>query len=519
VLVAWLFSVAHHPRYAIADPLVRRRYQRRRSVVAILGGIVGGVGVGLTFSHSGLVGTDVRTAVWLPVLVGVLLAVAFVWLPMPVVIRWLVAAGLVVCTMAFMDLSLGWQLGLGFVGLAVSWVVAVLLQYGIGVVRITARDFVKALGAVVLIGLAALAATADPSPAGAQSTGESGAEGAIGPCPAGRLEIEVDGDRAAFSADGSSEPIVVHIDGSREITTIQVSARSDLQRGTIVIELDGLEPIPLLARRPVVVWTGDLAPAGFGGATETTDVRIVRPTGRSVLRAEAGSHDADLGLIAGLGRYRATLTDPGSGVACHLDGSLRVIAGPLDTLPGRVGVGAALFGLGLSSGSLLGGSVRPRAAGELADGRRDRWPEPRVPVPVGRPRVELLEQRKLSPPGQPPLEYELVLQLRMEDREDDVYTAEATGSRWIDSVRFTAAASFSGPGLWHVPIQIRTDPKEVQLDPASFDITLTGRSGLEYTVCSLSLPTESESWDIEVLGDEAGIGAGARRATTTGAGR
>ena len=196
-----LLTTDDHPRHAITDPAVRRRYQRRRLVVAAVGGMLGGLGLGLTYSHGGLLAADVMWAAIGPLLLGVALAAAFVWFPLPRLVRWLAVVGLVVVSVALMDVALDWQIGLGLVGLVLSWVLAVLLQYLLGVVRIVTAELPARLAGLAL--LAALV-VGGPAPALAQADDRS--------CGPGRLEVVLDGRAGVFTAGGDGEAFRVDVD-------------------------------------------------------------------------------------------------------------------------------------------------------------------------------------------------------------------------------------------------------------------------------------------------------------------
>ncbi|MGH1489200.1 MAG: hypothetical protein ACRBK7_07370 [Acidimicrobiales bacterium] len=479
---AELFSVEHHPRYVISDPEVRRRYQRRRLLLAVVGGALGGVGVGFTLSHGGLIGTGLTTAAIIPVLLGIAIAITFVLVPLPKIMRWIATVAVVVVCIAAMDMKLELQIGLAIIGFALSWIVAVLLQFGIGVTRLTAKDFITSLSGVLLLGMAlALGSSLAATPAGAQTL-------AGGLCPAGRLLVEIDGTASAFASDGTGDPLTINIDRDVRQTQFAVSAASDLQRGTVTVELIDIEPFPFLPTRPVTVWNADLQPAASGGSTGPSEVVITRSSQGEGLQIRADAHGADLGLVAGLGHYRATLTDPESGVTCTLDGFLRITASPLDTAPGRAGLVAAIAGLGLAGGALAGGSVRETK-------------------PLGRlalPTAAISTQRVLSSGNGSggEAEFDMILQLQASEDDDDVYRVEQQGlGRLVDMVHIGVAAALSGQGPWEIPIQVRTDPKKVTADWASFQINLVGQSASAAPmVYSVSLPVNSWKWRVDMLG-------------------
>ena len=369
-----LLSVKHHPSRLIADEDLRRRYQRRRTVIAVIGGLLGGVGVGLSFSHSGVIGASAVAALWLPAVLATVVAVLFVWVPLPELLRWCAVVGILAVSIGLMEVSPTWRIGLAAVGFVLSWVIAAVLQFGIGVAQITVRDVPKALGSVAILafglGLFGTALTAaDPAAAQVNTPSADAAS-----CPIGRLELLIDGEPALFTTGGTERPVEIELTAG-ERRTIPVVITSDLDRGTVIVELIDVEPWPLVPPGSVEIWSGDLRPRVGGGSefTEESALEIDSDGPLGGLQLVIPDAGVDVALVVGQARFRATLNDPESGTECSLDGLLRITAPPLTTIPGIIGVVVAVLGLGLIGGSLLGGSTLlgfGRSRGSDSDDKR-----------------------------------------------------------------------------------------------------------------------------------------------------
>ena len=101
-----------------------------------------------------------------------------------------------------------------------------------------------------------------------------------------------------------------------------------------------------------------------------------------------------------------------------------------------------------------------------------------------------------------------MLQLQLSEDDENAYRVETSGMRWLDMINVGAAGTLSGAGsLWNIPIQIRTDPKKVALDAASFDIEVATVDGWTMPVGSLVLGGGSDRWRLSAFGGAEGDAA------------
>lgn len=464
---------------AVVPRSVYWRTQALRGFVAAAGALLAGLGGGLSLSHGGTIGTAWEAAIGWPSLIAVAIAMFAVFAPLPRSVRWLLfGVGTAVLFLLNIDVGWQWQVGFGVLGFGLSWAMARavrrLLQWYAGLRR-SASPAVVALVPVLLIMIAFAA-----DPANAQ---------AVAPCDAGGIVLVVDGARHEFSAEvDAAEVIEVEISGDR--AEFEVVATSAFERGTVVVELLESRPfyrpswsvLPRSLRQDPVVWVGELEPTTgvAGGTTGRSDVDIVRAGAFSAFELQSTAHEGPIGIVAGEGRYRATFTDAATDATCFLDGRIRITAGPLTTYGGIAAMFAAVIGFGLSGGAVIAGEYTPAGVP-----RRPLHPPRGLPRPVRSsptwslgsdaatpPRVESLELRSRTADG-PPADageeqtYEMLLRFTVDVDDDvDVLEVDASATGLLSLVRFEPMLVFSQGGVAEIPLQLATDPDNVDLHTA-----------------------------------------------------
>lgn len=456
------FSTGNHAVSLIDDPVALRRYQLRRCMVTIVGSISGGVGIGVSLSHSGGLSADTKTALGLPTLIGLTIALVFIFVRLPEVVRWLallvVAAYFVLWKV---DLDIELKLIAAFVGVVISLFLAYVLQFGLGVGKKAAENFYKSLAAV---GLFALSFGAAQRPADAQ-TGVQ--------CDDEELSLEVQGEVFVETGTQGAEQIPIRVPA--EGVTFVMSAKSSSDFGTVTVELLETSPIPVFGSwLPVVgsddriVWVGNLGQDGAAkGETGPVLAEIRRRPGDLTYTIRSAAHEVPLQLMAGEGLYRATFADAETGGVCLLHVRVRILASPVATPVGIAGLSSAIGGLALL-GSGLG------SAGGLRGlrGRRNRlWPEPPVTTSDTSETFTLTSSEKIGSDAEGDT-WEVTITPKIGERDHDLREVDVSEVRFLNLLNFNPVVALPGEVLGAIPIQVRTDPKKVKRNLLGFSVDL-----------------------------------------------
>ena len=442
-------STQDHATSVIVDRAVLRRYQWKRAIVTIIAGVTGGIGIGISLSHSGAISARPEVALGLPTVIGLVIALTFVFVPLPEIVRWLTLAAVTGCFLVWqVDLTVELKIVAAVVGVVLSWLVSHLLRFGKGVTGESVRIFRASMALLAIVALAALT-FATSSRAEAQS---------VPPCAADGLSLRVT-DAAGFTravGDGDEIDIVVPPGG----TTVVIDARSTLDYGTVTVELIETAPFPLpgawlpgAGAGDRVVWVGHL---GSGeaprGRTDPVPLDIRRRSGDLTYSVVSPAHEAPLHLVAGEGTYRATVTDAETGATCFIDARLRIRSSPVTTPIGLGGLGGAIVGLGLLSGALLSGTSprfgglagrvpwRPlgREPGEFGSAER--------PETTGRVSFDVVRRERVASDARGET-WDVTVSLQFDEDEHDVYEVREGVPRLRDLIAFNPVVVFPGAGL------------------------------------------------------------------------
>ena len=431
-LKAALFSTHGHPSRVIKDRRVLARYQRSRVMVALLGGLVGFFGLGLTFSLSGFRSfTPELEGPTILGLAGTIIAVFLVWFRLWPVVRWVAAAALVVVPLLLSDLERSWQIGLGVAGIVLSLILASFIFLLTSTVRAFPRLLRRGFVGAVAFGFAL---TLFPL---------SSADAQVSSCQDTTLTIAVTNSPEpprTWPSPGDDSPLEVDITSA--VTELSVQASSEFEFGSLIVELVSTRPIPLFSGDdPVVVWNDTLRAGSDGrGMLEQTDVEITRRPGENI-RLVVEERDVDLGIDAGEGFYRATFTDAfNSENTCELTGRIRITASPHDTPTGEPLVLATTALLAICASAIHG----------FAGSFRDQEHDP-------------------NPPGRL-FSLNIELSIDEEDERDlEKLTFEDARLRSIVIV----GSKVSVGDRWVVPVSFRSDPRHVDLDQMLLSSSMT----------------------------------------------
>ncbi len=435
----WL-STRSHPRHAIADKHVLQRYQRNRSIIAAAGTLLGAIGLGVSMSSSGQVDTDPFHAFGWPLLAGAFLALFFIRVPTPRLVRSLIMLGIGLYLLTALDVPWEWKITMGVVGFVLSWIIAQAIRFWLGVGKHTARGMKTALLSLPLVLATAIVFTDQP-PAAAQ----------VASCGDGELTLQVDGQQFG------DERIDVVVENRQ--TSVIVEAASSLSTGTIIVELVGTEPVPMAGVGPQLVWSGQLDPTADGGATGPQEIEIRRGGRSDRFVVESIHHAESFDLVAGSGKYRATAVEP-NGTTCFVEGWVRIIVSPAATTTGRIALASALVGLAAFGGSVAGGG-----SPDPDDGFQ----------PIGPVSIRATRTVKHSHDTRSETRWTTKIKVRVDEKE-----AEREGATWrIEDVSLGKLVRYSGSvdlstGFGEIPLEFTDDPGEIDLEVGSLVIDLTG---------------------------------------------
>lgn len=470
-----LFSTQDHATTVIVDRAVLRRYQWKRAVVTVIAGMTGGIGIGISLSHSGAISVRPEIALGLPTVIGLLIALTFVFVPLPEIVRWLTLATVAVCFLVWqVDLTVELKIVAAVVGVVLSWLVAHLLQFGLGVADESIRQF-RASMAIVAIAVLTAAALVTSSRAEAQS---------VAPCAPADLSVRVTDAGGATRAVGDGDEVDIDVPAGG--ATVVIVATSSHEYGTVSVELIDAAPIPLpgswfpgVGSSDRVVWVGHLGEGEApSGRTEPIPIDIRRRPGDLTYSVASPAHDASLHLVAGEGTYRATVTDAATGASCFIDVRIRILASPVSTPVGLAGLGGAIVGLGLLSGALLSGTSSrfgglagrvPWRPFERSPRRFD--PAERV-VSSSRLSFDVVRRERLRVDASGET-WEITVGFRIDEDEHDVYEVEAREPKLLELIAFNPVVVFPGEAIPELTIQVRTDPTNVHWRAAALTVDVS----------------------------------------------
>ena len=441
-----------------------------RCMIAVLGGLVSGVGVGLTLSHGGKLGTSFSAAITWPAVIGVVLAVAAVFVQIRPAVRWLVL-GIALVVFAFMGMDVGWtwRVALPLVGLPLSWLLARAIRALLATVRVPWTRLAPPLLGVLALGVVIGADV----PLAAAQTSEL--------CESGEIVVRLDDQRAVFRAGSNT---VETLELPTDTTTLIVTANAAVDRGHVIIELIEASPFPELLNERPIVWSGELEPTGVGGgSTGPTLIRLERDglLGTFVLRAEA--HEEAIPLVAGEGLYRATFTSASGGDECFMTARLRVTASPLSTIGGIGAVASALVGLAAIAGTLAVGPPGPTGMPKPLP------PHPRLLRPLlsqPTPRIEPSYERiELGDGGAGPDDPTHLIKLKfsIKEKKHRTHEVEISPKGFLKLIDFRPTVVAAPGGRFSIPVKVHADPEKVKAEgiKGSLDVTVDGDSLLTAT--------------------------------------
>lgn len=431
-----LFSTDEHPTNVIEDRQTLLRYQNSRAVIALVGGLIGGCGLGFSFSMSGAVGVEPAfESITAFGVVGMVVAVLLVLYAVWPVVRWVAAAVLLLVPLLLLDLPLTWRFGLGVLGVGVSLVVASLLF----LISQTARSLPRfARHAAALVAAAATVFAVYVPPAAAQ----------VSSCGNTSITITSSNSGASQTWSGGSDEDVFDIRITDEPANFVVTADSEIRNGSMVVELIATKPLSVFQPdEPLLVWSEDIVSgASDRGSVGPSTVSFVRRDG---IRFVDESRNIDLAISGGEGLYRITFTDAFTGASCTIDARVRVLSSPLDGPFGKSLTLGTFALLGATVGAI---QVRPRRLSPVPDDDSG---------PADSPEEEIETEPPIAMSG---AVRRITVALELDEKEQDLseLTLEDAG---LGCVADFGAAIAVGRFL-HIPVQVRTDPRDVDLGAA-----------------------------------------------------
>ena len=528
-----------------------RRYRRNRTIITVAGGLIGGLGCGLSYTHGGAFDASFTSSITLPMVAGLAMAVATIYVSDHPIFQYAVAASALIS--AFVSMLPNPVTGL--LAAAGSAVVAAVVARGRGVLgpllaTVRRARTASAVGLVVLALVAGGGGSAAAQGGGTDPTAAADEES----CP---LHIEVRGGhqrqenirlierRAGEPLDPDrldEQPLVL---AGGEIELIVRGDLPMLEDGTFDVSLIGGDPVDplwlpeLTDRWP---WSGrdeQVAPLWHGfieeGRIEPESVTL-RPVGRfgesyavefgadadadddggaieacgpepesgaeeesgAEGRAEpgSGSEAQTVPLVAGRITILAEITWAADNSTSRYLAVVRVEGDPLDTVGGRAGVGLASVGTGIVAASALL-AARPPPPGQGPGGRPPaEGPRPTV-TPSATGEAQIVGRRRNGRPEpadhgpvQPNSRYEVMVSVNLEADELDEATITDEQSGLLDLL--TVKADVDVNGRVQIPMEFETG------NPAQARVAFVLRNAEGDELATLTLDVDAEGIDVEL---------------------